>query len=459
MISHITAAHHEITALGTQAIQVATVAQTGPQGIQGIQGIQGEIGPKGNGPEHSWENTQLRFQNPDGSWGTYTDLKGATGEQGIQGIQGVMGNQGIQGEVGPQGIQGVQGETGPQGIQGIQGETGSQGDPWDQWQGDWVAGTYQNLDGVFHSGSSWIANKSTTEEPSGSASDWDLLAQKGTDGEGVGDVIGPESGVADNFISFVDTTGKLLKDSGHKAGDFETVGAAASAVSSHEATHPIPTTRDDRNDPAGSASTVQTNLTTHTSTHPAPTVRDARNEPAGAVTAHEATYDHSLSASSVQDSLDIHTGNTTDAHGIDTKVDKVTGSSLVPDTEISKIHTHTNKATLDKVTESGGLPVWDGGEWPGGGDFATVAFFATTVATTDWTGTGPYTAAKTVADILDTDRPIIDVDLSSVAFGDLTAVQGAWSSVYRAVTTENTITFYADEMPAENITLNIKVVR
>jgi len=45
MISHITAAHHEITTLGTQAIQVATVAQTGPQGIQGIQGIQGVAGP------------------------------------------------------------------------------------------------------------------------------------------------------------------------------------------------------------------------------------------------------------------------------------------------------------------------------------------------------------------------------------------------------------------------------
>jgi hypothetical protein len=53
MISHITAAHHEITALGTQAahhkitalgtqaIQVATVAQTGPQGIQGVQGVVG----------------------------------------------------------------------------------------------------------------------------------------------------------------------------------------------------------------------------------------------------------------------------------------------------------------------------------------------------------------------------------------------------------------------------------
>lgn len=30
-------------------------------------------------------------------------------------------------------------------------------------------------------------------------------------------------------------------------------------------------------------------------------------------------------------------------------------------------HTHTNKTTLDKITESAGAPLWDGGAWPGGG--------------------------------------------------------------------------------------------
>jgi hypothetical protein len=34
-------------------------------------------------------------------------------------------------------------------------------------------------------------------------------------------------------------------------------------------------------------------------------------------------------------------------------------------------HTHANKAVLDKITEGGGLPLWDGGAWPGGGSGGT----------------------------------------------------------------------------------------
>ena len=37
---------------------------------------------------------------------------------------------------------------------------------------------------------------------------------------------------------------------------------------------------------------------------------------------------------------------------LDTKVDKVDGSSLVPDTEIAKIHEHVNMTTLDKFSEN-----------------------------------------------------------------------------------------------------------
>ena len=51
-----------------------------------------------------------------------------------------------------------------------------------EWRGDWGAGTYQANDAVGHLGSSWIANKTTTEEPSLIASDWDLLAKEGNQG-------------------------------------------------------------------------------------------------------------------------------------------------------------------------------------------------------------------------------------------------------------------------------------
>lgn len=39
----------------------------------------GRRGPRGPIPDHEWEDTSIRFQNPDGSWGEWVDLKGAPG--------------------------------------------------------------------------------------------------------------------------------------------------------------------------------------------------------------------------------------------------------------------------------------------------------------------------------------------------------------------------------------------
>lgn len=63
----------------------------GERGPQGVRGINGEIGPQGPAgpqgerglpPAHEWMGFKLRFQNPDGSWGKYTDLKGPKGDRG-----------------------------------------------------------------------------------------------------------------------------------------------------------------------------------------------------------------------------------------------------------------------------------------------------------------------------------------------------------------------------------------
>lgn len=43
----------------------------------------------------------------------------------------------------------------------------------------------------------------------------------------------------------------------------------------------------------------------------------------------------------------------------------VSGHELTYDHD--DLHTHENKSTLDKIGESGGLPIWDGSAWPGGG--------------------------------------------------------------------------------------------
>lgn len=46
------------------------------------------------------------------------------------------------------------------------------------WLGDWDnARVYRRNEGVFHEGSSYRANKTTSEEPSATALDWDLIAQ------------------------------------------------------------------------------------------------------------------------------------------------------------------------------------------------------------------------------------------------------------------------------------------
>ena len=66
---------------------------------------------------------------------------------------------------------------------------------------------------------------------------------------------------------------------------------------------------------------------------------------------------------------------------LDTKVDKVEGSSLVPDTEISKIHEHANQDVLDKLSESDlGKLLYDGNPLGGGADAGGTADWTTNVA-------------------------------------------------------------------------------
>lgn len=79
------------------------------------------------------------------------------------------------------------------------------------------ATAYTANDIVLNNGSTWIALQSTTGNappvlPTESDAYWRLLARKGTDGTGVGDVVGPSGGVAVNDLAvYADTTGKLIK--------------------------------------------------------------------------------------------------------------------------------------------------------------------------------------------------------------------------------------------------------
>jgi hypothetical protein len=91
---------------------------------------------------------------------------------------------------------------------------------------------------------------------------------------------------------------------------------------------------------------------------------------------------------------------------------------------------------------------------------ATTQFYTTTIATGDWSGTDPVTAVKTVSGVLSTDKPLIDIDLSAVAFADVEDKQTEYAKIYRvAATDDDEITFYALEAPTEELVINIKVVR
>lgn len=48
-------------------------------GENGTHGEDGKQGLKGDIPDHEWDGTKLRFERPDGTWGEWVDLKGATG--------------------------------------------------------------------------------------------------------------------------------------------------------------------------------------------------------------------------------------------------------------------------------------------------------------------------------------------------------------------------------------------
>ena len=86
------------------------IGPKGDTGERGIQGIQGEI------PSHNWIGTALQWENPDGSNGLATELKG---ERGFKGDTGDIGPKGDTGERGIQGIQGVQGIEGEKGERGL----------------------------------------------------------------------------------------------------------------------------------------------------------------------------------------------------------------------------------------------------------------------------------------------------------------------------------------------------
>jgi hypothetical protein len=58
----------------------------GQDGKNGQDGKDGKDGQDGKPPEHQWRGSKLRFRQPDGDWGKYTDLQGDPGKDGKTGV-------------------------------------------------------------------------------------------------------------------------------------------------------------------------------------------------------------------------------------------------------------------------------------------------------------------------------------------------------------------------------------
>ena len=83
-----------------------------------------------------------------------------------------------------------------------------------------------------------------------------------------------------------------------------------------------------------------------------------------------------------------------------------------------------------------------------------------TLSNGSWSGSSaPYTYALTVTGLLATDKPIVDLDLSSVAYADVEGKQTDWYKVYRCVSSADTLTFYATEAPTVDLPITVEVIR
>ena len=146
---------------------------------------------KGDTPEHEWNGTQLRFKKADGTWGSFVDLKGLKGDTGTAasiyigtvttgapGTEASITNAGNSGEAVFDFVipRGTPGEDGTNGISF-------------SWKGAYDAGTaYLVNDTVSYNGSSYICILASTGNLPTNATYWTVMAQKGTDGTGSGDM-------------------------------------------------------------------------------------------------------------------------------------------------------------------------------------------------------------------------------------------------------------------------------
>lgn len=85
--------------------------------------------------------------------------------------------------------------------------------------------------------------------------------------------------------------------------------------------------------------------------------------------------------------------------------------------------------------------------------------FSGTLTVAGWQETAaPFSQAVTISGVLATDEPIIDL-VPSDTYTTAIEEDTVWGNIYRAVTTADTITFYAKEKPTVALNFKARCIR
>lgn len=152
---------------------------------------------------------------------------------------------------------------------------------------------------------------------------------------------------------------------------------------------------------------------------------------------------------------------------IENKVDKVTGKGLSTEdyttaekTKLSNIETEANKTTVVQGTGSSTTSVMSQDAVTTQlNTKATTSLYTSTLSSSNWSSTAPYTQTVNVSGILSTDTPIVDVVLSSTTSTAISEME-AWNCVSKIETSNGSITATClESKPEISLNVQLKVVR
>ena len=117
------------------------------------------------------------------------------------------------------------------------------------------------------------------------------------------------------------------------------------------------------------------------------------------------------------------------------------------------------RAATSSITSGSTDLIESGAVYTGLEGKAEAATYTGTLAAASWSGaSAPYTQALTVNGLLASDTPTVDVVMSGTYSTD-DARNSAWAAIYRAVTSADTLTVYASELPTVDLPIQLQCVR